>query len=63
MFDWYVAYIDAGSGSLIIQGAIASVVAAAIFFRQKLTGLVARIRGNPSRSEPPTTVDDAAQGG
>ena len=33
MFGFELAYIDPGSGSLIIQGAIATIVAAAVFFR------------------------------
>ena len=74
MFGFELAYIDPGSGSLIIQGAIATIVAGAVFFR----GQIARLLGRRDRDEsdavkststptPPTTtptsVDDAAHGG
>ena len=75
MFGFELAYIDPGSGSLIIQGAIATIVAAAVFFR----GQIARLLPGRRRSDesdtatssttptPPTStstsVDDAARGG
>ena len=40
MFGFELAYIDPGSGSLIIQGAIASIVAAAVFFRGQIARLL-----------------------
>jgi hypothetical protein len=78
MFGFELAYIDPGSGSLIIQGAIASIVAAAVFFRGQIARLLPGRRGADesdaatSTSTPPTTttttttapsVDDAAHGG
>jgi hypothetical protein len=74
MFGFELAYIDPGSGSLIIQGAIATIVAAAVFFR----GQIARfLPGRRDHDEPTTSttttstptstsassVDDAARGG
>ena len=75
MFGFELAYIDPGSGSLIIQGAIATIVAAAVFFRGQIARLLPGRRGSDesdattSSSTPtPTTststsVDDAAHGG
>jgi hypothetical protein len=59
------AYIDAGSGSLIIQALIAGIVAAPFVLRQQIGRLVRRLRGQPepgpSGSVPaaPTDVDPA----
>ena len=39
-----LAYIDAGSGSLIVQALIATVVAVPFFFRQQLGRLVRAVR-------------------
>ena len=75
MFGFELAYIDPGSGSLIIQGAIATIVAAAVFFRGQIARLLGRrepddSEGTTSTSTPPTpttststSVDDAAHGG
>jgi hypothetical protein len=53
----HLAYIDPGSGSLIIQVAIATIVAIPIFFRTQLTRVVNRVRG---RTEVQAPVDDRA---
>ena len=75
MFGFELAYIDPGSGSLIIQAAIASIVAAAVFFRGQIARLLPGRRGGSeadaatSSSTPtpttstPSSVDDAAHGG
>lgn len=52
-----LAYIDPGSGSLIIQVVIATLVAIPIFFRNQLSRLVHTIRGP---KEAPTPADDRA---
>ncbi len=52
-----LAYIDPGSGSLIIQVVIATVVAIPIFFRSQIARLSRSIRGP---KEEPTPVDDVA---
>ena len=54
MFGFELAYIDPGSGSLIIQGAIATIVAAAVFFR----GQIARLF--PGRRDRDESADAAA---
>jgi hypothetical protein len=74
MFGFELAYIDPGSGSLIIQGAIASIVAAVVFFRGQIARLIPGRRDNEessstaattstSTSAPTSSVDDAAHGG
>ena len=39
------AYIDPGSGSLIIQGLIAGLVAIPVFFRHQIARFLRRVRG------------------
>ena len=74
MFGFELAYIDPGSGSLIIQAAIATIVAAAVFFAARSPGCCRAGAGatSPTRrrrldAEPETStstsVDDAAHGG
>jgi hypothetical protein len=74
MFGIELAYIDPGSGSLIIQGAIASIVAAAVFFRGQIARLLPGRRDRDESAGTTTTptstptststsVDDAAHGG
>jgi hypothetical protein len=68
-----LAYIDPGSGSLIIQAAIASLVAGVVFFRNTIARFLPGRREQPrdetslasggdGRREA-TSVDDAARGG
>jgi hypothetical protein len=52
-----LAYIDPGSGSLIIQAAIAAVIAIPIFFRTQIARIVRTFRG-PKEDE--TAADDPA---
>ena len=54
------AYIDPGSGSLIIQAAIAAVIAIPIFFRSQLARAIRSLRG--SNDDEPTGGDDGATG-
>ena len=54
------AYIDPGSGSLVIQALIAGMVAIPIFFRRQISRFVGALRG---RSEPvEASQDDPAKG-
>jgi superfamily II DNA or RNA helicase len=46
--DFALAYIDPGSGSLIIQFIIASIVAVPYFFRQQIGRVIRGIRGDRS---------------
>ena len=54
--DPVLAYIDIGSGSLIIQAAIAGLVAAPFVFRTQTARLIAKIRG----VKPDADVTDTA---
>ncbi len=54
----FLAYIDPGSGSLIIQAAIAAVIAIPIFFRSQIARAMRALRRSEER-EPPSG-DDAA---
>lgn len=54
MPDPILAYIDPGSGSLIIQVAIASLIAIPVFFRNQ----IARFTGFRRRADKQTPVDD-----
>jgi hypothetical protein len=54
----FLAYIDPGSGSLIIQAAIAAVIAIPIFFRSQIARAMRAIRR--SDDDEPTSGDDAA---
>lgn len=46
------AYIDPGSGSLIIQALIAGVVAVPIIFRNQISRWVNALRGTPAKRSP-----------
>jgi hypothetical protein len=60
-----LAYIDPGSGSLLIQVVIASLVAAPFVLRQQIGRLIQRIKGQPVTTEPAaaaaTTEPDPAE--
>ncbi len=56
------AYIDPGSGSLVIQALIAGLVAAPIFFRKQISRFVHAVRGDAPATET-TSTDDTPQGG
>ncbi len=55
--DLFVAYIDPGSGSLIIQAVIAGLVAVPFFFREQIGRFVRFVRrggndGGPTSQQP-----------
>lgn len=52
-----LAYIDPGSGSLIIQVVIATIVAIPLFFRSQIARIVGTVRG---RKEDAPAGDDLA---
>ena len=54
----FLAYIDPGSGSLIIQAAIAALIAIPIFFRSQIARAMRALRR--SEASEPTSEDDAA---
>jgi hypothetical protein len=51
----FVAYIDPGSGSLIIQVVIATLVAIPIFFRTQIARVMHTVRG--SKEDEPAADD------
>jgi hypothetical protein len=53
------AYLDPGSGSLIIQAVIAGIVAVPVIFRNRIAAAVRAVRGTP-RDRGGSTTD---QGG
>ena len=53
-----LAYIDPGSGSLIIQAAIAAVIAIPIFFRSQIARVVRALRRSDEHAS--AGGDDAA---
>ena len=44
--DLVFAYIDPGSGSLVIQAVIAGLVAIPVIFRQRIASFVRMVRGD-----------------
>ena len=58
-----LAYIDPGSGSLVIQALIAGMVAVPVIFRRQIGRIVHRLRGEETAVETPAASDDAAKGG
>ena len=62
--DLFFAYIDPGSGSLIIQALIAGMVALPIFFRQQITRALRAVRGGSDLgSESAPGQDDSTSSG
>jgi hypothetical protein len=53
-----LAYIDAGSGSLIIQAVIATIVAIPFFFRSQIGRAVRFVRGRSAGESSTSTADD-----
>ncbi len=45
------AYIDPGTGSLIVQALIAAIVAVPLFFRTQIARAVRAVRGDGERNE------------
>lgn len=46
------AYIDPGSGSLVVQALIAALVAVPIFFRQQIGRAIRAVRGTDTQAGP-----------
>ena len=57
-----LAYIDPGSGSLIIQAVIATAIAVPLFFRHHIGRVLSVVRRRGAPDEPPASVDDSARG-
>lgn len=61
------AYIDPGSGSLVIQALIAGIVAVPIFFRRQISRVISTLRRNDEPRAEDTaevaTQDDTTERG
>lgn len=57
-----LAYIDPGTGSLIIQAAIAAAIAVPLFFRHHIGRFLNVLRRRNAPDEPYASVDDGARG-
>lgn len=47
-----IAYIDPGSGALMLQMLIAAVVSGLVFFRQKVVSFFRLFKGGKDKEEP-----------
>jgi hypothetical protein len=56
-----LAYIDPGSGSLVIQALIAGLVAVPIFFRHQVSRIIRTIRGKPEPGDGVPAQDERGQ--
>ncbi len=60
----FLAYIDPGTGSMVIQLLLASLLSIPFLFRRALTRTVRRLQGKPDVDAPgPVEHDHADQGG
>ena len=57
-----LAYIDPGSGSLIIQAAIAAAIAVPLFFRHHIARFMNAVRRRGDVDQSIAPVDDSARG-
>lgn len=55
--DLMLAYIDPGSGSLIIQAVIATVIAVPFFFRQQIARILRTVRKTDDTGTGTTPTD------
>jgi hypothetical protein len=62
--DPFFAYIDPGSGSLVVQALIAGLVAIPIFFRHQIGRAIRAVRRTDEAASSTTSgPDDGATGG
>lgn len=54
-----LAYIDPGSGSLLLQAIVAGLLAIPFFFRRTIGGFIGRIRGDGDQA-PDSGVSESA---
>ncbi len=54
--DLVFAYLDPGSGSIIIQAVIAGIVALPILFRNRISAVVRTLRGGRAATPPPPSA-------
>jgi hypothetical protein len=56
-----LAYIDPGTGSLIIQTAIAAAIAVPLFFRHQIGRFLSVVRRRSEPEQPSVSVDDGTR--
>ena len=56
-----LAYIDPGTGSLIIQTAIAAAIAVPLFFRHQIGRFLGVLRRRSEPDKPSASVDDGTR--
>jgi hypothetical protein len=56
-----LAYIDPGSGSLIIQAVIATAIAVPLFFRHQIGRILSVVRRRSTPDTPAASVDDSTR--
>jgi hypothetical protein len=56
-----LAYIDPGTGSLIIQTAIAAAIAVPLFFRHQIGRFLSVVRRRSTSDTPSASVDDGTR--
>ena len=56
-----LAYIDPGTGSLIIQTAIAAAIAVPLFFRHQIGRFLSVVRRRSEPDKPSVSVDDGTR--
>jgi hypothetical protein len=62
--DLILAYIDPGSGSLLVQALIAGLVAIPVFFRHQIARMIRAVRGRDDASaENASGPDDTSAPG
>ena len=61
--EFVFAYIDPGSGSLLIQALIAGLVAIPILFRKHVARALSALRGGGAAQREGATVDDEGDAG
>jgi hypothetical protein len=61
--DLVFAYIDPGSGSLVIQALIAGLVAIPVIFRQRIASFVRMVRGDRQPEAESAIQDDQVNNG
>jgi hypothetical protein len=52
MHHWFVAYIDPGAGSLIIQATIAAIVAVPFYLRRQIARAIRAVARPDARPRP-----------
>ena len=58
------AYIDPGSGSMLLQVLLAGILAVPFFFRRTISDIWHRVRGGePSTEEPATSTSEERESG